>query len=93
MIYTAHIPKRKRKHALRDIYAVEPVAPKFNPWLAYPITFDRKDHPTSICHGGSATSILDPIIDGFYLTQVLMDGGNNFNLLYQDTIRKMGIDP
>ena len=22
-----------------------------------------------------------------------MDGGNNLNLLYQDTVRKMGIDP
>ena len=52
MIYATHIPKRERKRALRDIYAMEPVAPKFNPWCSYPITFDRKDHPTSICHGG-----------------------------------------
>ena len=32
MIYATHIPKRERKHALRDVYAMEPVAPKFNPW-------------------------------------------------------------
>ena len=25
--------------------------------------------------------------------RVLMDGGNSLNLLYQDTVRKMGIDP
>ena len=37
--------------------------------------------------------ILDPIIDGLQFTQVLMDGGSDLNLLYQDTIRKMGIDP
>ena len=37
--------------------------------------------------------VLDPIIDGFHLTRVLMDGGSNLNLLYQDTVRKMGIDP
>ena len=37
--------------------------------------------------------VLDPIIDGFHLTQVLMGGGNSLNLLYQDTVRKMGIDP
>ena len=36
---------------------------------------------------------LDPIIDGFHLTRVLMDGGSSLNLLYQDTVRKMGIDP
>ena len=37
--------------------------------------------------------ILDPIIDGLQLTEVLMDGGSDLNLLYQDTIRKIGIDP
>ena len=31
MIYATHIPKRERKRALRDVYALEPVAPKFNP--------------------------------------------------------------
>ena len=37
--------------------------------------------------------VLDPIIDRFHLTRVLMDGGSSLNLLYQDTVRKMGIDP
>ena len=37
--------------------------------------------------------VLDPIIDGLQFTQVLMDGGSDINLLYQDTIRRMGIDP
>ena len=68
MIYATHIPKRERKRPLRDIYAIEPVAPKFNPWSSCPSTFDRRDHPTSICHGGSAALVLDPIIDGFHLT-------------------------
>ena len=37
--------------------------------------------------------VLDPIVDGFHLTRVLMDGGSSLNLLYQDTVQKMGIDP
>ena len=93
MIYATHIPRKERKRALRDVYAVEPVAPKFNPWSSFPITFDRRDHPTSIRHGGSAALVLDPIIDGFHLTRVLMDGGSSLNMLYQDTVRKMGINP
>ena len=68
MIYATHIPKRERKRALRDVYAVDPVAPKINPWSSCPITFDRRDHPTSIHHGGLAALVLDPIIDGFHLT-------------------------
>ena len=80
MIYATHIPKRERKHAIRDVYALEPIAPKFNPLSACLITFDRRDHLTSIRHGGSAAL-------------VLMDGGSSLNLLYLDTVRKMGIDP
>ena len=37
--------------------------------------------------------VLDPIIDGYHLTRVLMDGSSSLNLIYQDTVRKMGIDP
>ena len=92
MIYATHIPK-ERKRALRDVYSIEPVAPKFNPWSACPITFDHRDHPTSIRHGGSVALVLDPIIDGFHLTRVLMDGGSSLNLIYEDTGRKMGINP
>ena len=68
MIYATHIPKRERKHALKDVYALEPVTPKFNPWSSCPITFDRRDHPTSIRHGGFSALVLDPIVDGFHLT-------------------------
>ena len=35
----------------------------------------------------------ESIIDGFHLTRVLMDGGSSLNLLYQETVHKMGIDP
>ena len=85
MIYATHIPKRERKRALRDVYAIDPVAPKFNPWSSCPITFDRRDHPSSIRHGGPAELVIDPIIDGFHLRRFLMDGGSSHNLLYQDT--------
>ena len=80
---------RSGYHALlgRTVFA------KFNPWSSCPITFDRRDHPTSIRHGGFSALVLDPIVDGFHLTRVLMDGGSSLNLLYQDTVSKMGIDP
>ena len=68
-----HVTKRRSKHALRDIRAVEPVTPKFNPWLACLITFDHKDYPASIQHERSAALVLDLIIDGYHLTRVVMD--------------------
>ena len=45
MIYATHIPKRERKCALRDVSALEPVAPKFNPWSSCPITFNHRAIP------------------------------------------------
>ena len=36
--------------------------------------------------------VLDPIIDGYHLTHVLMDGGSSLNLIYEDTVHRMGID-
>ena len=76
-----------------DVYAVEPVAPKFNPWSSQPITFEHLDYSASIRRAVSASLVLDPIIDGYHFTRVLMDGGNSLNLIYQDTVRNMGIDP
>ena len=37
--------------------------------------------------------VLDPIIDGYHLTRVVMDDDSSLNLIYKDTVRKMGIDP
>ncbi|XP_048552446.1 uncharacterized protein LOC125532422, partial [Triticum urartu] len=63
-------------------------------WLSKPITFDHQDYSRSIwTTGWTDALILDPIIDGLQFTQVLMDSGSDLNLLYQDTIRRMGIDP
>ena len=91
MVYVTHTLIGEQKRALWDAYAIEPVAPKLNQWAACPITFDHKDHPASIRHEGSAALVLDPIIDGFHLTKVLMDGGSSLNLLYQGTVRKMAL--
>ena len=36
--------------------------------------------------------VLSPIVDGFWLTKVLMDGGSGLNLIYEETLNKMEID-
>ena len=36
--------------------------------------------------------VLVPIIKGYRLTRVLMDGGSGLYLIYEDTVRRMGID-
>ena len=61
-------------------------------WISKPITFDHLDYSRSIRNTGWTALTLDPIIDELQFTQVLMDGGSDLNLLYPDTIRKLGID-
>ena len=36
----------------------------------------------------STALVLDPIVDGFRLTKVLMDGGSTLNLIYEETLGK-----
>lgn len=44
-------------------------------------------------HGrGVATLVLDPIIDGYRLSKVLMDEGRSLNLIYEDSLQKMQFD-
>ena len=70
---------------LRDIDLTEPVIPQNK---LRPITFNRMDRLVNTNQGNPAALVLDPIIDGFHLTRVLMDSGSSLNLLYQDTMRK-----
>ena len=45
---------------------------------------DQSKHPTAL--------VLNPIVDDFRLTKVLMDGGSGLNLIYEDTLDKMQMD-
>ena len=89
MVNATHTPNLDRMHTLRDVNLSKPVSPQYK---LGPITFNQMDHSVSTSHRNPAALVLDPIIDGFHLTRVLMDGGSSLNLLYQDTVRKMGID-
>ena len=78
MINATHIPKLEQMCTLRDVDLTEPVAPQYK---LGPTTFNCTDHPVNTNQGNSAALVLDPIIDGFHLTRVLMDGGSSLNLL------------
>ena len=83
VVNTTQIAHLDQRCTLRDGGSTELTVPQYK---LGPVTFNRTDHPVN------ASLILDPIVDGFHLTRVLMDGGSSLNLLYQDTVRKMGID-
>lgn len=79
------------KRALRDLVEVNQVT-AINPWSDTAITFATADEPRARSVRAPAALVLNPIMDGFRLTKVLMDGGIGLNLIYEDTLDKMQMD-
>ena len=55
-------------------------------WFEAPITWDREDNPDRVPHPGKYALVVDPIVDNFRLTKVLIDGGSSLNIMYEDTL-------
>lgn len=81
----------RRKRALRDLAEINQVT-AMNPWNDTAITFTADDEPRARSIRAPAALALNPIVDGFQLTKVLMDGGNGLDLIYEDTLDKMQMD-
>jgi hypothetical protein len=58
-------------------------------WSEQVITWDRNDHPDLIPEPGRYALIVDPIIEGYKFSKVLMDGGSSLDILYIETLEKM----
>jgi hypothetical protein len=55
------------------------------------ITFDHDDHPDYIPNPRVYPLVVDPVIANTRLTKVLMDGGNNLNIIYAQTLDLLGV--
>src|SRR3954462_11165939 len=89
-VNSLHVTKRV---APIKVHTVKPTPQESRHWSLKPIIFDQLDYSRNIKNAGRTALILDPIIDGFQFTNVLMHGGSGLNLIYQDTIQRMGINP
>jgi hypothetical protein len=67
------------------------VIPIYLGWSDRAITFDRDDHPDYIPNPESYSFVVDPIISNTRLIKVLMDGGDNLNIIYAETLELMGV--
>ena len=82
MIYETFSSNNQRKRALRELGQVHQVTAAHS-WT---------DTPRARPMRAPAAQVLNPIVDGFRLTKVLMDGGSGLNLIYKDTNDKMLFD-
>ena len=90
-VFETFASNNRRKRAHRSSAKIFHVA-KINPWNDIAITFNASDEPQFQSVRAPAALVLSPIVDGFRLTKLLMDGGSGLNLIYEETLNKMEID-
>ena len=72
-----------------------PAVPRYVPWSDQEVTWSIKDHPKIMPNPGSYALVLDPTFVGpsinVKFSKVLIDNGSSINIMYKDTMHKLGI--
>ena len=78
-----------------EVNAVMPAMPMWMDWSDQPIVWNSRDHPDIMPNPGGYALVVDPIIVGPKLnvkfSRVLIDNGSSINILYKDTMHKLGL--
>jgi hypothetical protein len=96
MIFTSEsTDKGSRRARAQEVNATMPPIPQFMHWSECPISWDRTDHPTILPNPGNYPLVVDALIAGpkfsCKFSRVLVDGGSTINILYRDTMLKLGL--
>jgi hypothetical protein len=84
--------RREQKLLLREILSIQPAVPRPLRWSEVPISFSSDDQWTSFLKPGKFPLVLDPVVAAVKLTKVLINGGSGLNLIFVNTLKKMGLD-
>jgi hypothetical protein len=78
-----------------EVNAVMPAEPQYMHWSEASITWGHEDHPSLMPRPGGYAVVLNPIMFSkthtCYFSRMLIDGGNNINLLYHTSMEKLRI--
>ena len=67
-----------------------PAVPDYLRGSEIEITFSRADHPPVVPRPGHATLVVKAQISDLGMSKIFMDGGSGINIIFADTLRKMG---
>ena len=87
--------KKSQQRRCMEVNAVMPAVPEWMNWSEQPISWSSKDHPDIMPSPGGYALVVDPTFVGpkinVKFSRVLIDNGSSINILYQDTMNKLGI--
>ena len=87
--------KRSERLLRQEVHTIVPAKPEFMHWSDRPITWTWEDHPTVMPSTGGYALVLNPTIVArrtCKFSRVLIDGGSNMNMLYRNTMTKLGLE-
>ena len=87
------------KHSLKrrsmEVNATMPAVPMWMEWSDVPIVWNCRDQPGIMPNPGGYALVVDPVIAGpkinVKFSRVLIDNGSSINIMYKDTMEKLGI--
>jgi hypothetical protein len=78
-----------------EVNAVMSAVPKLMYWSDHAIGWDRTDHPKIMPNPGGYALVMDPTFVGLAnnvrFSKVLINNGSSINIIYRDTMQKLGI--
>jgi hypothetical protein len=97
--YMVFETKRTDKQSLYqrslEVNVVMSAVPKLMRWSDQAIGWDRVDHPRIMPNPSGYALVMDPTFVGpannVRFSKVLIDNGSNINIMYRDTMQKLGI--
>ena len=87
--------KQSQHRRSMEVNAVMPAVPTWMNWADQPISWNSSDHPGIMPNPGGYALVVDPTFLGpkmnVKFSRVLIDNGSSINILYKDTMEKLGV--
>ena len=96
MIFTSESSdKGSRRARAQEVNATMPRIPQYMHWSDCKITWGREDHPSIMTNPGTYPLVVDALFAAPKFSclffRVLIDPGSTINILYRDTMVKLGL--
>jgi hypothetical protein len=81
---------KAQRASMRSLNATVPKVHQYVRWSEMPVQWSRDDHPEHI-PDGYYTMVVNRLIQGCEFSKCLMDGGSSLNIMYAETLTKLGL--